>query len=122
MATALPVVEPRIQCHYFPDTPRIAAQKALATVTSLMGWHSNSPPCENKGRGPISAMGFISAISHCYALFTAAISALSIDFISCCICGNHNTRPGHVSVQAASYKCSLIIFKLYVYHPEVFAV
>jgi len=23
VATALPVVEPRIQCHYFPDTPRI---------------------------------------------------------------------------------------------------
>jgi hypothetical protein len=22
VATALPVVEPRIQCHYFPDTPR----------------------------------------------------------------------------------------------------
>ena len=27
VATALPVVEPRIQCHYFPDTPRMCLKR-----------------------------------------------------------------------------------------------
>ena len=33
MATALPVVEPRIQCHYFPDTPRSSAMILICFVS-----------------------------------------------------------------------------------------
>jgi len=36
VATVLPVVEPRIQCHYFPDTPRISSTPRKGIIFPLL--------------------------------------------------------------------------------------